>query len=191
MHPLNGYILAGGKSSRMGTDKGLIPLDGTTFTGKVLSTLEEVSQKVTIVGAPETYAQFGVELIPDSWPDVGPLGGIHAALQHSSTEWNVIVSCDIPFVSAALIRYLETRIGRETQAVLPHAEDRVHFLAGLYHRSAAAAISDYIAAGERSVKGLIPKLNGKKIMLDDSIAFYDRKILLNFNTPDDLERYIP
>src|ERR1035437_7677768 len=97
---LNGYILAGGKSSRMGTDKGLLVFNKKTIIQHVIAQLKPVVKEVIIVSNNRDYEKFGVKVIADIIKNIGPAGGIHAALSHSNTNHNFIVSCDMPFITA-------------------------------------------------------------------------------------------
>jgi molybdopterin-guanine dinucleotide biosynthesis protein A len=92
-----GYVLAGGRSTRMGRDKALLILDGETLVQRALRTLAEVCDEVAIAGGAPHLAQFG-RLIPDPIPDSGPLAGIVAALEQSTHEWNLFLAVDVPFV---------------------------------------------------------------------------------------------
>ncbi len=102
------FILAGGKSTRMGTDKAFVPLDGRTLLARALDLARSVSSEVRIVGDKEKFAPFA-PVVEDIFPGCGPLGGIHAALRSSQTDLNVVLAVDVPFVSLALLQYLITR----------------------------------------------------------------------------------
>ena len=108
------YLLAGGKSTRMGENKAFIDFRGQTLLDRALATLRAVCDSVTIVGDPSTFASYS-PVIPDLFPGCGPLAGIHAALTHSSAELNIMLAVDMPFVSAELLRFLLQR-GRRTRA---------------------------------------------------------------------------
>src|SRR5690348_1515752 len=95
------FILAGGKSTRMGADKAFVPLDGRTLLARALDLARSVTPDVRIVGNPETFASFA-PVVEDVFRDRGPLGGIHAALRASTKELNLILAVDVPFVSLAL-----------------------------------------------------------------------------------------
>src|SRR5947209_17610572 len=89
MHPVTGFVLAGGKSSRMGSNKALLTLQGATLLQRTHQLLQSVCERVFILGQRKLYGDFG-ECIEDVYPDCGPLGGIHAALLNSPTELNQI-----------------------------------------------------------------------------------------------------
>ena len=101
-----GYILAGGKSSRMGEDKGLKLFNGIPLIQNVINQLLFAVDKVVIVSNNKDYEQFGLEVIEDALINKGPAGGIYTALQHSSTDLNFIVSCDMPYISSQAIHFM-------------------------------------------------------------------------------------
>src|SRR6266849_10776941 len=102
------FILAGGKSTRMGTDKAFVTLDGRTLLARALDLARSVTSEVRIVGSAEKFAAFG-PVVEDVFRECGPLGGIHAGLRSSPAELNLVLAVDLPFVSAELFRFL---IGR-------------------------------------------------------------------------------
>src|SRR6478736_747967 len=100
------YILAGGKSSRMGTDKGLILLKDKSIIEYVIEIVKPLFKKVFIVSTNSDYSKFGLELIPDLIKEIGPAGGILTAMDHCETEIFFVVSCDMPFISSAAVEFL-------------------------------------------------------------------------------------
>src|SRR5580693_7685720 len=109
------FILAGGKSTRMGTDKAFVTLNGRTLLARLLEVVRSVTTDVCIVGDTAKFSAFA-PVVEDVFPGCGPLGGIHAALRASAAELNLILAVDVPFVPAALLRYLMER-ARSSDAV--------------------------------------------------------------------------
>lgn len=99
------FVLAGGKSSRMGTNKAFLDFGGQSLLQHSLATLKLVCDDVVIVGDPDLFAEFGL-VVSDLFPGCGPLGGIHAALKNSSADLNLLLAVDMPLVSPALLRFL-------------------------------------------------------------------------------------
>jgi len=114
---ITGYILAGGKSSRMGTDKGLMRLNDKFLIEYSIEKLQSVFNNVVIVSNNQEYKKFGLEVIPDALLDIGPAGGIYTALEHSTTSHNFITSCDMPFISSEAIEFLIS--STDSQIVIP------------------------------------------------------------------------
>src|SRR5205807_1875209 len=101
-----GFVLVGGNSSRMGQDKACLPFQGKTLLEHVAAAVAEAAGSVTLVGAPERYQSLGFPIIADSRPGAGPLAGIHTALSISHADWNMIVACDMPGISAPFLKSL-------------------------------------------------------------------------------------
>ena len=95
-----GFVLAGGKSSRMGTggDKAFLEFGGQTLLDRALTVMGEVCDRVAIVGDPARFTNYG-SVVADIFQGCGPLGGIHAALVHPPAELNLMLAVDMPFVS--------------------------------------------------------------------------------------------
>src|ERR1700733_6553877 len=96
------FILAGGKSTRMGRDKAFVEYEGRTLLARALEVARSVTPEVYIVGKREKFGRFA-RVVEDIFPDCGPLAGIHAALRASQTELNLILAVDMPFVSWAFL----------------------------------------------------------------------------------------
>jgi molybdopterin-guanine dinucleotide biosynthesis protein A len=99
---VGGYILAGGKSSRMGADKALLQLAGKPLIQHAVTKVRRTCAEVHILGNNPALAAFA-PLVPDVHPNCGPIGGMEAALMHSSHDWNLFLAVDMPFLPTAYI----------------------------------------------------------------------------------------
>ena len=174
-----GFVLAGGKSSRMGSDKALLPFQGRTLIEHVAAQVLQAAGNVTLVGDPSRYGYFGYPVIEDIFPRRGPLSGIHAALTGSRAGWNLIVACDMPEITAAFLGALLERAESGTaHAVIPTGPSGLpEPLCAAYSSRAADAIR---SALERDIRKVMDALAGLEIDLwpvDDSRYFH------NLNTP--------
>lgn len=127
------YILAGGKSSRMGTDKGLMPLKGKPLIERIIEQLSPVFERIIIVSNNEEYKKFGLEVIADLIKDIGPAGGIHAALHHLQAQSAFIISCDMPFITSASVSFMISR-KIDSQITLPVVTQKIQPLFGVYSK---------------------------------------------------------
>src|SRR5271165_6826629 len=101
---LAGYVVAGGASSRFGSDKARAALNGQTMLARMCHLVDEVTGSVSVVAPPRRYAEFDVWVVEDLWSGQGPLGGIVTALTataetYDGREWNLIIGCDMPFLT--------------------------------------------------------------------------------------------
>lgn len=106
LETVTGFVLAGGKSTRMGSDKAGLLLDGRTLLEHALATLRRVCREAVILGPRQLYGGYGAAVVEDIFPRCGPLSGIHAALSHTVTAFNLIIAVDTPFLSAGFLKFM-------------------------------------------------------------------------------------
>jgi molybdenum cofactor guanylyltransferase len=148
--PISGYILAGGRSSRMGTDKSLLPLAGKPLIQRSVAKLRGVCAEVHILSSNPALAPFA-PLVPDIHPDCGPLGGIEAAIAHSIYDWLLILPVDVPFLPTAILNRWATAItasGSTTRVAMFSLDSRAQPAVCLIHRQIAPSIAAAISLGE-------------------------------------------
>ena len=109
MFDVEGFILVGGASSRMGTDKSQLLFGGQTAVELLAKELVAVTAKVSLVGSRNENLPSGFKIVSDVYQRWGALGGIHAALTNSAAEWNLILAVDLPFVPVQFLKYLLAR----------------------------------------------------------------------------------
>jgi molybdopterin-guanine dinucleotide biosynthesis protein A len=175
-----GFVLAGGHSRRMGRDKALLPYRGQPLIAHAAAEVAEAAGSVSIVGGPATYRDLGFPYIADKYLDFGPVGGIATALSTSSAEWNVIVACDMPGLSAQFLRTLHSFIGPEFDAVVPQTSDaRVHPLCAIYSLAALPVFEAAILQQIHKLTELLPRLRVRFVATGNSNS------CVNMNTPQD------
>ncbi|HEX8282249.1 MAG TPA: molybdenum cofactor guanylyltransferase [Pyrinomonadaceae bacterium] len=190
MEEIEGFILAGGLSSRMGEDKSRLRLGGRTFVELAAGALRAVAPHVSIVGSRPGVGGHGLAVVPDVYEDLGAMGGLHAALAACGARWAAVVSCDLPFVTAELFARLASRRDREAEAVAPLQEDgRPQPLCALYAADVCrAAAEELIRAGELRPRALLDKLRTRRVAFDElSDLEGSRLFFANVNTPEDYE----
>jgi molybdopterin-guanine dinucleotide biosynthesis protein A len=192
MLEIEGFILTGGASRRMGRDKALLPLGGETFVARVARSLACVTRRVHLVSARPVGVELALPTVADIYGDCGALGGLHAALAHARAEWAAVVSCDLPFVSGALWQRLAA-LAREAEAdaVVPFQPDgRAQPLCALYRRAACLEpAAEMLRAGERRPRLLLERVRARRVAWQELADLTNAELFfMNVNTPDDYEQ---
>jgi len=185
---MNCYILAGGKSSRMGEDKGLLELNGKTIMEYVIAQVKPLFKTVFIVSSNEQYSRFGLEVIPDLVKDIGPAGGILTVIQHSSTEHNLVISCDMPFITSEALEYL-TAGAKAYQVVVPIHQQKLEPLCAIYSRSCLDLWKQEIEKGVYKLQNIISNFKTQELNVEEHPLFQS-DFFTNINTKEDLEKAI-
>jgi molybdopterin-guanine dinucleotide biosynthesis protein A len=182
------FILAGGKSTRMGSDKAFVMLDGRTLLARALELARAVTENVHIVGSAEKFAAFA-PVVEDVFRECGPLGGIHAALRASGAELNLMLAVDVPFVTPALLRYLVERArGSIAIATVPRAGGGWQPLCAVYGREFGEGAEKALRAGRYKIGALFADVNVQAIEEEElARAGFAAGMFRNLNTKDDLE----
>jgi molybdopterin-guanine dinucleotide biosynthesis protein A len=183
------FILAGGKSARMGTDKAFVDYNGRTLLARALELGRSITPDVRIVGNAEKFAPFA-PVVEDIFRDCGPLGGIHAALRASQSELNVMLAVDTPFVSWAFLQYLISQAESTPSAavVVPRDGEGWQPLCGIYRREFADAAENALLAGRNRIDVLFDAVRIRVIEKEElESAGFSRTIFRNLNTPEELE----
>jgi molybdopterin-guanine dinucleotide biosynthesis protein A len=188
-----GFVIAGGKSSRMGADKAFLEFGGQTLLARALVTLGSVCNGVAIVGEASKFANLGVAVIEDIYSGSGPLGGIHAALTQSPAEVNLMLAVDMPFISAELLKFLFSDAESSDAAVtVPRVGGGFQPLCAVYRRSFAAAAENALKTGNYKIDALFPKLPLRVIEEEELVARgFEPRLFGNLNTPDDVRSMMP
>jgi molybdopterin-guanine dinucleotide biosynthesis protein A len=186
---LTAFILAGGRSTRMGTDKAFVKYDGRTLLARTLNLARSITPMVFIVGSREKFAQYA-PVVEDIFCDCGPLGGIHAALKTSSTELNLMLAVDTPFISSAFLQYLinQAQGAPEATVVVPRGGGRRQPLCAIYRREFADVAEIALRAGQNRIDRLFDEVRTRVLELEDlEAAGFSTTLFRNLNTPEELE----
>ena len=187
MLEIEGFILAGGASSRMGADKAGLRLGGRSFVERIAGALSETTATVRLVGARDDSLRGGFPFVEDVYPGWGALGGLHAALSACRAPWAAVVACDLPFVTGELFVRLAS-LRENFDAVVPVQTDgRPQPLCALYRRDVCAArAARLIVAGERRPRRLLGEIETRWVAPRDLADLSDAELFfINVNTPDD------
>jgi molybdopterin-guanine dinucleotide biosynthesis protein A len=193
-------ILAGGRARRFGgADKASLPIGDARIIDRQLAALSAVADDVRIVANDrDRYAGLGVRVIPDAVTERGPLGGLYTALLDASHDRVLVLACDLPFVTAALLQRLvaESGTGQEIDAVVPRSARGLEPLCALYARRCAGLILARIERGELagfeqgdlSVAGLLADIRVLELGPEALAPYDDGSLFENVNTPHDHAR---
>lgn len=180
-----GIILAGGKSSRMGEDKGLVLLNGKPMIQHVIEALKEVVSNIIIISNNASYNKFGIPVYSDLIKDKGPVGGIYTGLYHSTTELNFCISCDVPMISADFIFWLLNRSGNAF-ITLPMYKNKVHQMIGVYSKQVLSNFQESAEKEHLKLGQVNNDMACEIIDIEKEYANFDELIFSNINTKHDL-----
>jgi molybdopterin-guanine dinucleotide biosynthesis protein A len=186
MQSLSIYILAGGNSSRMGQDKGLLLLDQRRIMETILDECKHITSSIYILTANEKYAAFNYPLIPDKIKHIGPAGGIDAMLQYTQTENNLIISCDMPFVThAAMLELISLQ--EDHDITIPMFHDYPEAMFGLYKKRCKNKWREQIEKGIHKMSIIISHFTHNFV---DGKCLEKKypKLFTNINTPEELKQ---
>jgi molybdopterin-guanine dinucleotide biosynthesis protein A len=189
-----GYVLAGGGSTRFGRDKALVEVGGTPMLGRMSELVRRVTGQIKIVAAPGKYEAFGVEIVEDRWSGEGPLGGIITALEDAASsatppKWNLILSCDMPFLTREWLAFLGERAAKsKAQVVFAHSATGPEPLCACWQTDAAAKLRSGFERGVRKVTEGIALLRWEVLDEMDWKRFDSAgRLFWNMNTAADYE----
>jgi molybdenum cofactor guanylyltransferase len=184
-----GFVLAGGESSRMGRDKALLEVDGVPMIVRTARLIGSVAGQPIVVGSPKTYERLGLRAIRDDWPGAGPLGAIATALRASECRWNLVVACDLPYLTE---EWLEFLIGcadiSAVDVLLPMNDAGPEPLCAMYNKSCEAAVWLALDRGVRKVTDGLAHLKVEYVERSAWKRFdSDGLLFKNMNSPSDYE----
>jgi molybdopterin-guanine dinucleotide biosynthesis protein A len=179
-------ILAGGRATRFGgRDKSALVVSGHTILERQIAELSQISSDVMIVGGAPSEVPAGVRHVADRVVGCGPLGGLHAALTEARGTATAIVACDMPYISAQLLRYL-LALTTDADLVIPRTERGYHPLCAAYTRACLEPITRRLADGRLKLTGLLDDVRVRVVDDEALEAFGDpERQLANVNTPDE------
>lgn len=189
-----GYVMAGGASRRFGSDKALAEFGGETLLFRVSELVKGVVGPVQIVAPRGRYAAMDVSVVEDRWPDEGPLGGIITALHATADrtrhkEWNLIISCDMPFLSREWLSYVIERAPvSDAEVIVPRSEYGLEPLCACWRTTAVAALQGVFDEGVRKVTEAMKRLR-MEVLDETHWKRFDSagQLFWNMNTPQDYE----
>jgi molybdopterin-guanine dinucleotide biosynthesis protein A len=188
VNDLTAFVLAGGKSARMGKDKAFLTWQNGTFLSHACQLAGSAASEVRIVGDAKKFAAFG-SVVEDIYRDCGPLGGIHAALTHSPTDLNLMLAVDLPFLESKFLKYLVAQ-ARESDSIvtIPRIREGWQPLCAVYRRAFAGIAEESLREGKNKIDLLFAEIENRVIdEAELSQAGFNPEMFRNLNTPDDLK----
>ncbi|HEX9039257.1 MAG TPA: molybdenum cofactor guanylyltransferase [Ktedonobacterales bacterium] len=189
---VTGVILAGGRGSRMERDKATLDFGGRPLLSRVAGRLRLVFERTVVIG-PTTLAPLAsdAEVVPDTHPHRGPLGGLATALERIGTPWICLVGCDMPFIQPALLRVMSSLAlaTSSAQAVALRGQRGLEPLHALYRHEISPIVAETLAGPNPSMRALLDRLSVAEVAPDD-VARLDptRLSTFNINRREDLEK---
>jgi len=182
---ITGIVLAGGRSSRMGSDKSLMVLNGKTLVEYAIDALKPLCNKVVISSNNFIYDFTGCEVWPDELPERAPMIGIYSCLKRSETGINIILSCDMPLMSTEMLEYLLENSANHDITVPVHGDHFIEPLCGIYKKSSLEILKEFIDRGNFRLNECIQAASHQLVVADSNLSFYTPGLFSNMNSPED------
>ena len=176
---ITGFVLIGGKSSRMGETKGLLAFNNKSFVQHSIDALAPLVSSIVLVGDLNCYNDLGLKRIPDIIKDAGPVAAIYAALTDATTEYNLVLSCDIPLINTASLQLLINNIDPKADVVQLQSKEKTMPLIAIYKKQCAPILLDLLQNGERRLRKALTHLKVTTVTLETALE----NSTDNINTP--------
>jgi molybdopterin-guanine dinucleotide biosynthesis protein A len=183
---ITGIILSGGKSSRMGTDKGFLMYEDKRFVEHSIEALKPLVSNVIIVSDNEDYDAFGLKRIEDVIKNAGPLAGIYSGLKHASTVYGLVLSCDIPLINSEVLKKLIDAVDPDSEVIQIESQGKNMPLIALYKKSCEPIFLKLLNEGERRLQFAVNQCKVKHVLLTSEDELFTK----NINTPEQLKAII-
>ena len=184
---ITGIILAGGNSSRMGQNKALLNLNGKRIIDYVFETLNSFCDEIIISTNSHDFDFFEAVIVPDEIKNIGPIGGIYSSLKKSSNNINIIVSCDMPYLSADLLKFLIDS-SQDFEIAIPKHNNINEPITGKFMKHTYKYFEDAISKGIHSPPKVIYNTNINEVKISSDLDFYSDKLFMNINDKNDLSK---
>jgi len=180
---ITGIILAGGKSSRMGKDKGFLILNQKPFVQYSIDALQPLVSEILIVSDNPEYDVFKCKRINDTTKNTGPVAGIYSGLKASSTKYNLVLSCDIPLITSAILQKLIDNVDADSEIIQIESNNKTMPLIALYKKQVEHAFYNSLQTHEKRLHVTVKACNVKNIALEKELEFHT----MNVNTPNEFK----
>lgn len=175
---ITGIILAGGKSSRIGSDKGFLLLNEKAFIQHIIEAMQPLVNDIIIVSNNPDYDIFNLKRVTDLMENSGPLAGIYTGLHHSNTENNLVLSCDVPLINTETLKKLTTNIEEHIDVIQLESKGKTMPLIAIYKTHCKNKFFELLQQGEKRLRFAVKQCNVKTITLNTELE----KFTVNINT---------
>jgi molybdopterin-guanine dinucleotide biosynthesis protein A len=179
---ITGLIIAGGKSTRMGSDKGLLIFNNRSFMSHIIAAVKPLVTDIIIVSNNSAYDQFGYKRVEDLIENAGPLAGLYSGLYHSKTKYNLVLSCDVPLINSLVLSQLIDEFEEEIDVIQIQSQNQTMPLIAIYKKDCFNKFKKLLLEGEKRLQIAVEQLNTKTIVIDSEMDRYVK----NINTVKDL-----
>lgn len=172
----------------MGQNKALMSLGGKRLVDRVVDVMRDVFSAVLMVtNTPEVYAELSIPMVRDVWPEKGSLGGVYSAIYHVATPYCLVVACDMPFLNAAVLRYLIAQIA-DYEVVIPDVLGELQTLHAIYSKTCLQPIERCLEGNRLRIVGFFPDVRVRTVTASE-LQPYDPDLLAfqNLNTPEEFQ----
>lgn len=185
---ITGILLAGGRSQRMGSEKGTLRIGSSLLYQFPLGVLEGLCDEILVSTCNGSAFQVDHQLVCDEVKGIGPLGGIYSCLKQSSSELNLVLSYDMPLVNESLFRLLINALGDYDIALPGISEERPEPLCGIYRKGTASIMEEMISKKDFAVNHLLSRCRSKIVPISREMECWRPELFLNINSIEDLKR---
>ncbi|KJD33900.1 hypothetical protein PK35_03940 [Tamlana nanhaiensis] len=180
---ITGIVLTGGKSSRMGTDKGFLKLNNKHFTTHSINALKPLVSEILIISDNPDYDAFHCKRIEDEIKNAGPVAGIYSGLNVSKTKYNLVLSCDIPFINTAVLQQLIDAVDATSDVIQIESNGKTMPLIAMYKTETLEMFKTALNNNERRLQNVLKSLKTKSVILNKA----EENTTINVNTPNDFK----
>ena len=191
MEGVTGFILLGGKSSRYGSNKAFVEIEGVRLVDRVARVMKSIFHRIVLLtNTPEEYAFLETPMVEDLIKGLGPMGGIYTGLMTLPGEVGFFVACDMPFLSESLIRHM-VDVRDDFDVVVPRMDWMLEPLHALYSKKSLPAIREAIRQDQHQILKCFAELRVRYID-EEELRLWDPKLrsFFNINKPQDLPRQV-
>lgn len=180
---ISAFILCGGKSSRMGTDKGHLLFEDKSFTQWAIDAVQPITNSISLVTNHASYAVYQLPILTDIFTHSGPVGAIYTALQSSTTEWNLILNCDTPGITTEALEYLVKETPHHVSASYIMKHKRAYPLIGMYHKKTLPIFKENLTKNNLKLMSILNLTDCYQVQVPQNLT----TDIQNINTPEELE----